>query len=152
MVPYDKVFRSLVAYSGQRNCWQLKFPHRGWIQRLAVKQVGGTTTAFKVNLFNSVRPCQSGSESSGGVGDADGYYEADPDMYEIFDGPLIGTAGETLKYRETFGQPYVNQDGTESLPQKFIYLEITVDDPSSPPVGHELETTWDVNIKGWTDL
>lgn len=122
--PWSKEIRSLRAFGGQRNCWQVDFPARCRITRIIVRQTGGTLGAFTLKVFNSRRPCTGGSGSSGGVDDPDGYYEADPDAYKVMP-TLNGDAAGNLEWFDVNGYPFDNKDGTSVVDREyFAYFEI----------------------------
>lgn len=147
MKVYEKIWRSLQARVGQRTCWELPFFYEGMIQKVVCKQVGGPTTNFTLKVFNSHLPCSGATSRSSGGADPAGAYEADPDMYLVFS-PFQGVAGETMTFISTAGRAYRNMDGSQSLPQRKIYVEI---DPAGVG-GADDDATWDLCLGGWSDV
>jgi hypothetical protein len=148
-------WRSLEAVNGQRNCWALDYIHQGWIAVIVVKQVagfGGILQDFRIKVFDSKRPCEGGSASSGGPAgnDPDGYYEADPELYTVIEG-RSSPSGE-YRFSEPTGIPFRNRDGDQTNPEYKLYLEIVPEKDAAdlPAVGST--SVYDVTISGWVDV
>jgi len=118
----------LILPSGELGqCWRIGYPQEGRITRLIVKQLQGTSSAFAVDLFDR-QVCDVGSGSSASMGD-------DPDdmtraMARIIPRQTV-LAGATMELREGSedGGPwsYRNRQGTFTVPDRAVYLFISVD-------------------------
>lgn len=140
---YERNIRSLRAPLGERTVWDIGFPCEAFIQKIIVKQTGGTPSDFSLEVYNLALAARQGSQSSGGA-DPEGEYVADPELYKVFD-TQHGQAGELLKITDEYGRAFRNQDGTYTAPVRKIYLVISV------PAGAG-DATWDVSIGGFTDV
>jgi hypothetical protein len=154
IVSYEQTWRSLGAIGDQPNCFVLKWFETGFIDKVIIKQVGAEDgrpmSPYVVRIYNSKKPCEGGSESSGGVlgTDPNGVYEASPESY-LFYSPWTMGAGELLAHFFETPRRFQNRDGTPNpavptLPQHFIYVQIT-------PEGAG-DSTWDVTLGGYTDV
>lgn len=134
------------AIGAQANWFRLDFFHQGFIDKVVVKQLGGTPTPYIVRIYNSKRPLPPGSLSSGTQDpdgrDPDGIYTDSPETYWVLRPYTMG-AGELL-----FDLPhksYKNMDGkpinVPITPERFIYVVI------EPEL--DGDSTWDIAIGGY---
>ena len=116
------------------------FPHKGILERLCVEQASGTPVAFTARLFNSQQVLAPGNYP---VAQA----LNNPDLYDVFDIILTATAGNPAKVgaEHDFGYGFLNADGTNSNPQRFLYLLIT-------PTLASGVTTWNVMLQARLDM
>lgn len=125
--------------AGNLRSLDIAFPPEGYITRLVVKQTGGTNVAFVLELLESGIPYPAGQVAVA-TAPAD-----DIELYRIMpqQAGLSGVAFELEGNQPGF--PYRNDDGTFTLPQRFIYLIIK-------PTGSVGTTTWDIAITAHTDI
>lgn len=107
-IPYEKTLH-IEAVSGVRSVHKLAFPHRGVLRRFAVVQQSGNLDGFTAALYNSNKVSEV----------------ADAHQYNIIPAESV-PAGEAVLALHGLQHGYVNQDGTPSLPQRWLYLELTV--------------------------
>lgn len=138
---YEKTYRSVVANLGETTQLELGFFSEGFIKKIVVKQVGGETQDFTLDVYNSKKAFIAAASSGGEAQDGD--YSADPESYKVFSS-VAGTGGEYLTLIDEYGRAFKNQDGPLSDRRRRIYLAIT-------PIGSG-EATWDITISGWSDV
>jgi hypothetical protein len=137
---YEKTYNSLYAMGGQTTCWSLPFFCEGMIQKVIIKQVGGTPTSFTIDIFNSLRACEGLSSQSS---EDNQNPVVDQECYRVF-ATINGSEGETITLIETSGRSFRNMDGNWTVPVRRIYLQVT-------PQGNS-ECAFDVCLGGWTDV
>jgi len=142
MKVYERIYQDQRAGAGDRTVWTLPFFYEGMIQKVVVKQASGAPVAFSIDIYNSKNVIDR-STSSGG-GDPDGDYVPDPEMYRVFD-TMQASAGEVARFLDNNGRGYRNMDGSQSLPDRKIYIEITIPSGSG-------DLGFDVCLGGWTDV
>ena len=122
MLTSNREVTGLQATGVQRSYWQIGFPSRCRIPRLRVVQTGGALDPFRVKIFNSRRPTESGSQSSGGAAE-DGNYEASPEVYQV--GPTVDGANGIARWDLEQGHLFENSDGDSVVTREhFAYVEI----------------------------
>lgn len=132
--------RSLVCPRGEATCFQIgPISHEGMLHKVVCVQVGGPVGRFKVDIFNTSRPCTATSGSSGGA-DEEGYYEASTAVYRVIP-QLDSDSSGFVAYYDSSGMPYINVDSayTATNPVRALWVKITPDNPSN-------DTSYDLNL------
>lgn len=119
-------------------CFEIGFPQEGRITRLIVKQdpLDGTQTAFTVDLYDR-QVCGFASESSSSGVAADSMTD---ELAKIIP-TQTGTAGNAMELRYGEGYSYRNREGSYTVPQRSVYLQIAVSNSTN-------ESNWEVAIEG----
>ncbi len=117
-LPYARDYE-VTAPSGEDSFHELRYPHRGVITSLTVKQVDGTKSGYEFDLYRSqqVLPEVEGSSSSA-VTPA-----VDPALFEIVPTQTVAPAGDTIQLTNV-EYPYQNADGSPSNPQRRLYVRL----------------------------
>lgn len=121
----------------------------GWVNEVAVKQVGGTNVAFTLELLDSEVPYFAGGtivgdQSTQGTAVA---ATSPVELYRVLDGQKSATAGNAVVVQSPeFGFPYINADQvsqTENRP--YLYLTIV-------PTAAGGDTVWALSVTTTRDV
>jgi len=132
---------ALVMPAGETSmCFRIGYPQEGSIKRLQVCQVADdpVQVGYSVRLLDRA-VCELGPEASHSA-------EIDPICFNtakiIPDDQLPAkAAGESLEFYSPTGYAYRNRVGSYSVPDRAVYLQLTVDDDGQ-------DTNWEVAITG----
>ncbi len=116
--PYERDF-PFDAVSGEDNFVELRMPHRAYLEKFVLVQLSGALDGFDADLYNSlkaVREIQNSSESSMEAND-------EPSIYQIIPTQVAAAAADRIILMD-IAHPYLNRDGTISVPVRKLYLRI----------------------------
>lgn len=124
---------AITISTGKQKCVAVPFPSSAFITKLVVKQTGGTSKNFDVEVLTSKIPHPVGERNSGTAADDDiELYRALPKQ--------TTTAGNALEVSSPeIGYEFLNVDGSFTENERYLYLLI------NPATSVDL-TTWDVAI------
>lgn len=114
--------------------FRIEFPPAGLIKKLVVKQKGGTSCAFKVNLYNR----QVEALMNPGVASSEAPDLLDKELAKIIP-EQSAIAGAAVSLLTSDGYAYRTQGDSFSVPDRAVYLEINATNPAGV-------TTWEVAI------
>lgn len=118
----------------KKSTFLIGMPPEAFLTRMVVYQLGGASTAFEVELFNSLLPFPVGDYN---LADAAATKLEPFRVQTPPTGPLTALAGATLVLDPTaIGLAYRNLDGTQNEGIQALYLHIK---PTSTPGN---TTTW----------
>jgi hypothetical protein len=100
------------------------FPHKFEITKVVFTLVSGSNGGFTVDLYNL--PVYGGDTDDDGDGSLDSLVPVgDPDLALVM--PRLTAAGGTAKAYATAGPwPFVNKEGSITVPKKRIFARITI--------------------------
>ncbi len=118
--PYEKQFQVEVE-GGTTEHFEIDYPHRGRLSKLNIRQIQGVAAGFEADLYNSAQPMRAhaaGSHSSASA--AETYND---NIFKIL--PTQTTADDKIEvFSQNGGYPYRNIDGSNTNPQRKLYLRI----------------------------
>lgn len=122
--PYEKSFEVPAVTSGEDNHVQLRYPPRGELNKIIVKQVSGVLAGFEFDIYNSKSPLENAGLGGPGSSSAEagGFDDANFKVLPTQTVAAPGAAKEMLGTDHTY--PYCNRDGSPSNLQRFIYIRI----------------------------
>jgi len=104
--------------AGSDHVIALDVPHRGTIKQINLQQSnGGDSGVFEI--YDAEIAAEVGAESSSVSALASG----DPAAHSITDGEVAISAGS---YRAAWDVPYINRDGSISLPVRRLWMRINI--------------------------
>lgn len=119
--PYEKI-KHFDAVSGEDNFIELDVPHRGCVLKFILVQLSGPLDGFNADLYSSHRAVADilGSSQSSQA------EAAEPSLYKVIPSQVVAAAADRV---ELWGDvyPYVNQDGSISVPVRKLHLRIEPD-------------------------
>lgn len=122
--PYEKSFQVDGCESGEDNHVQLRYPPRGDLNKVIVKQVSGALQGFNFDIYNSKQPLENAGIGGPGSSSAEaaGF---DDEAYKVLPTQSVAAAAATKEMLGTDNIfPYCNRDGGPSNLQRFIYIRI----------------------------
>lgn len=110
----------------------IELPSHGKLALVVVKQVGGVSVNFTVDVLCSKVPFPVGEYAVAAAA------VSPVELYQVIQ-QQSATAGNAVAFRSEYGQPYRNVDGSLSANERDLYLLIT-------PSGAAGATDWDVAV------
>jgi len=120
--PYMAGPFTIVATGGESTCVELRVPHRGTIKAVKFNQLSGVEVACAFELFTLRAACPPGSDTGSSSSSASASLVNGRDMYSVCGQKSRLAATLFAEFETTY--PYVNQDGTATVPHRRLFLEV----------------------------